>query len=272
MQVLTGPVERALLFPGSLTQGQREATVELPADNKMYYPTTLSDDRVALAVRQGSDATSAAVLYCYGNGMNLASAVGQLDWLSDNGKRTVAIPEYVGYGLSSGQPSERGCVEAALAALAVLRDAFGITTERMIFAGWSLGAAVALDMATRHPPAGLVLMSAFTSIADMATTMAPWGLRSVARLMSGLATSRFNNREKIARAACPVMIAHGRMDELVPFEMAHELAAAIPAKRLTFFSVALAGHNDLFPTGGLALKQAFDRFCDVCLRNLGERI
>lgn len=266
MKILTDALAKLFLFPGALTQGHPESTVELLADDLMRYASTPTGEQVAVAVRRGNAADSPAVVFCYGNGMNLAAAVADLDWLAGEGRRTVAIPEYVGYGLSSGSPSEPGCIEAAEAAVAVLRNELGVPPGRMVLAGWSLGAAIALDLATRHAPAGLVLLSPFTSVADTAAALAPLSLRAFARILAGLTASQFDNRDKMARVTCPVLIAHGRRDSLVPFEMAEELAALVPVDRRTFVPVALAGHNDVFAVGGVALWRAYNRFCDDCLR------
>lgn len=71
-------------------------------------------------------------------------------------------------------------------------------------------------MATERQPAGLILLSPFTSIKDVAAFKAG--------KLSALIRNRFNNLEIIAKVMCPVMIVHGDQDTLVPLDHAKKLA------------------------------------------------
>jgi hypothetical protein len=67
--------------------------------------------------------------------------------------------------------------------------------------------------------------------------------------------SRFDNLAKIPAITCPIFIAHGTRDNIVPPAMAGELAAATRAKVVPYM-VEGAGHNDVFDAGGDALWAA----------------
>src|SRR5688572_19621395 len=72
--------------------------------------------------------------------------------------------DYRGFGRNSGTPSEAGLYEDALTAYRHLVDQRGVAPERIILAGRSLGSAVAVELATRVPASGLLLLSAIDSV------------------------------------------------------------------------------------------------------------
>lgn len=61
----------------------------------------------------------------------------------------VACVEYVGFGVSSGSPSEGGCYRSADAAITYLQRQASITLDQIALIGWSIGSAVAIDLASR---------------------------------------------------------------------------------------------------------------------------
>ena len=192
--------------------------------------TTASGDLVAVAGGRPA-AGEPTVLYFYGNGVCLAQAVDSLIWFAGpGGGRGVAIAEYVGYGLSTGRPSEAGCAETADAAYDLLTEDWGVEPSQLVVAGWSLGAAVALDLASRRQAAALALFSPFTSLPDVARAIVPRVLAGVVPWLSARASLQFDNLGKIARVACPIFLAHGRQDTLVPFGMARAASDRPPLR------------------------------------------
>jgi pimeloyl-ACP methyl ester carboxylesterase len=194
-----------------------------------------------------------ALLYFYGNAMCLAYAEPEFDRFRRLGLN-VMIPDYLGYGLSDGKPSELGCRETAEACLENLQ-ARGFKPSRIIAGGWSLGGAVAMDLASRHPVAGLIAFCSFTSAQDMARNLIPLPLPRV------LFRHRFESLTKIRTIKCPILLGHGRRDTLVPFPMFGRLAAAAKAP-VTELVVDEAEHNDFYDAGGKQIDEAIRRFVD----------
>jgi len=159
-----------VIFPGASTQGTPEATVHPSAGAELVTLTTPRADKVTAlfggalspAGRPLADPMSRpALLYFYGNAMCLAYANQEFDRFRRLGLN-VMIPDYVGYGLSTGKPSEIGCRQTAEVCRDHLRSR-GFPASRIIVAGWSLGGAVAIDAASRHSFGGLIAFSTFTS-------------------------------------------------------------------------------------------------------------
>src|SRR2546430_8602520 len=99
--------------------------------------------------------------------------------------------------------------------------------------------------------ARMVLVSPFTSVADMARRMVPFFPASWVR-------HRFDTQSKAAGIALPVLIIHGTEDEVVPFAMGEQLAHVFP--RAQFVPVAGGQHNDLLSMHPVALREALSPF------------
>ncbi|HZI18855.1 MAG TPA: alpha/beta hydrolase [Pyrinomonadaceae bacterium] len=197
----------------------------------------------------------ATILYFHGNGGNISYAA----WLgADLGRRgaDVLLFDYRGYGRSDGQvEGERGLYADAEAAYSYVVGEMRVDPRRLVLYGQSLGTAAAADVASRRPCGALVLESGLSSASDMAAAILPWLPRTAHRL----AKYRFDTVSKLPRVNCPVFVAHGDRDEIIPVEQGRKLYDAAPEpKRLHV--VAGAGHNDLVVVGGAVYLDALEGF------------
>jgi fermentation-respiration switch protein FrsA (DUF1100 family) len=177
----------------------------------------------------GVPADSAAwLLYCHGNGGNIGHP-GYLEaWsmLRSLGLGILAV-DYRGYGESGGEPSEQGLYRDAEAAYAFLRDSLGVEPSRIVYYGFSLGSAVAVDLAARLEAAALVVEGAFLSVPHRGAELYPF------LPVDALVRNRFASIEKIGRVGIPKLFIHSREDEVNPFHHSVRLHEAAPApKRL----------------------------------------
>jgi len=167
-----------------------------------------------------ADPAAGAVLIAHGNGGNLSHR-GQL---AADLHRTlgagVLMFDYPGYGKSGGKPTESGCYAAGKAAYRWLTDSAGISANRIVLMGESLGGGPAVELATHHEHRALVLIFTFTSLPAAAKVHYPW-LPTYT-----LMRTRFDNITKIGQCHRPVFIAHGTADRVVPFAHGEELFAA----------------------------------------------
>ena len=190
------------------------------------------------------------VVWFHGNGEDLADAVPMVSLLRTLGVGVLAV-EYPGYGVAGGTPSEQGAYAAAESALSWLRTERGVDDARVVLLGQSLGSGVATEMARRGHGARLVLISPFTSVAEMARRVFPFFPARFVR-------HRFDTLSKAASISMPVLILHGTEDEVVPFSMGERLAAAFPQARLV--QIPGGQHNDLLTLHAIAVREALSPF------------
>lgn len=233
--VVLSMLQRSLIyFPD--TRAVPQAAAVLPGARDVVLRT---DDGLELGAwlvpAAGGRDRDLGVLYAPGNGGNRAGRAGLAQELSRSGF-TVLLMDYRGYGGNPGSPSEEGLAADALAAARVLEDE-GYPADRTIYLGESLGTGVVAALAARRPPAGMVLRSPFTELADVGAHHYPW---VPVRL---LLRDRFPVLEHVRDSAVPVTVVRGVEDSVIPTGLSHRVADAAGG---LVEEVVLAGvdHND----------------------------
>ena len=95
------------------------------------------------------------VIWCHGNAGNIDNRLDNLRFLFRQ-NLSVFLFDYRGYGKSQNvRPSEEGLYQDAIGAYEYLVRGRRLKPERLIIFGRSLGAAVAADLASHKPAAGL---------------------------------------------------------------------------------------------------------------------
>jgi pimeloyl-ACP methyl ester carboxylesterase len=205
-----------------------------------------------------------ALIYCYPGG-------GYMKWSRDQfaGFRrlglNVIMPEYPGYGMSGGRPSEAGCYAAADAAYCWVLGRPDLGRSPVFAAGWSLGGATVVDLASRHHLEGVVLVGTPTRLSEglrhLASQHAPlsWFPGSIIAAMGS--EPKMDSLGKIARVSCPILIAYGTMDRLLSRSMVGQFKAAATGP-VTELPISGAGHFNAFKAGGPALWQSMGGWID----------
>jgi pimeloyl-ACP methyl ester carboxylesterase len=177
-----------------------------------------------------------AVLMAPGNAGDRSLRAPLARALADRGL-TVLLFDYRGYGGNTGRPSESALALDVRAAHRYLVEEVGIPTNRQVYLGESLGAAVVTELATVHPPGGVVLRSPFADLASVGERHYPF--LPVRRLL----WDRFPVTEHVARVTVPVTVVYGTGDRIVPPEQSLAVAdsAGGPARVV---AVEGADHND----------------------------
>lgn len=183
-----------------------------------------------------SSATAGWILYLHGSGGNVGVVGYNEAWAKFRrlGLGVLAV-DYRGFGESGGQPSEAGCYRDAAAAYAYLTGRLGVTASRVIIYGYSLGSAVAIDLATHAPAAGLIVEGALLSVPARGAELYPF------LPVAWMAHNRFASVDKVAGVTMPKLFIHARGDTEIPIAHGRKLfELAAPPK---YFQDVAGGHR-----------------------------
>jgi hypothetical protein len=203
-----------------------------------------------------SSPSSRVLLYLHGNGINIGANVDHANRFHRMGF-SVLLPDYRGYGASQGSfPFESQVYQDAQVVWDYLVKEKKIPPHRIFIYGHSLGGAVAIDLAVKHPDAaGLIVESSFTSVAEMVNYQQIYRIFPISLLLN----QRFDSIDKVSSLAMPVLFIHGTADWQVPASMSQQLYQAAPQPRQIFL-VPGAGHNNVAEVAGSKYFQVVQRF------------
>jgi uncharacterized protein len=228
--------QRRVMYPTKLIQ-----PLELPEK------TAKKIEKIWLTSRQGKtetwffppatgsgDGPAPAVIFAHGNAELIDGLPYEFDWLTDEGVALLFV-EYPGYGRSEGHPTQLRIMETLLAAYDMLAQRPEINPDKIIFFGRSLGGGAICTIADKRPSAGMVLISTFTDARSFAANYLVPGF---------LIRDVYDNLSVLKAYPKPVLIVHGKYDEVVPYSHAVKLATAAHQATLIPYAV---GHNDCPP-------------------------
>ncbi|MEA5581678.1 alpha/beta fold hydrolase [Nodularia harveyana UHCC-0300] len=186
------------------------------------------------------------LLYLHGNAINVGANVGHANRLHELGFSVLLI-DYRGYGRSTGDfPNEKRVYEDAAVAWNHLVQEKQIPPSKIFIYGHSMGGAIAIDLAIKHPEAaGLIVESSFTSVQEMVA------FRNLFRIfpVNLILTQRFESIKKVPDLKIPVLFIHGTADTTVPSFMSQKLYHAAPEPKKLLL-VQSAEHNNTATVGG----------------------
>jgi hypothetical protein len=195
------------------------------------------------------------LIFFHGNGGNISHRLDKIETFYKEGLN-IFIIDYRGYGKSEGTPSEQGLYSDALAAYDYLDQRTDVDSNKFIVYGESLGAAVAVDLATKGKVAGLIMDSAFTSVPEMAKAKSVW-------VPGFLISTKMDSLSKIKRINVPKLFIHSPNDEIIPYYMGEKLYGAAVAPK--GFLKIKGRHNEGFLVSKQLYAQGIARF----LKELG---
>lgn len=241
----------------------------------LYYPTVLARDARLPSWAEGAEevwitagdsgrvhglfwsppAGRPTILFLHGNAQSV------FEWSMVAGELApmdcgLLLIDYPGYGKSSGKPSEGGCYAAGRGALQWLVGAAGIPEDEIILFGKSLGGGVATGIAVGRSFLGIVLESTFRSIPSVARRLMP--LFPTDALLK---SERYDTASRIGEIQVPILVIHGRRDELIPFEEGQALFDLANEPR-ELYVVERAGHNDVSTVAGQAYGDTLRAWLD----------
>lgn len=207
------------------------------------------------------DKVKNTVLFFHGNAGNISHRLESIEIFHRLGLN-VFIIDYRGYGQSEGKTTEQGTYQDAEAAWKYLHDVQGISGQQIIIFGRSLGASIAARLASKHAPAALIIESGFTSVPAMGQRLYPF------LPIHWVTHFKYDTRQYVKRISCPVMVAHSKNDEIIPYDEGREIFAAAPENKQ--FLALRGGHNDGFLVSGSSYVEGLRSFIYKALEKKTE--
>lgn len=231
-------IQRSLLYFPSHTYLTPHAAMADPALGEL--PVRAADGTALIGWYARATAKPLTLVYFHGNGDDLATSAPIASSYIRAGYG-ILLAEYRGYSGLPGTPTEAGLYDDARAYMKALIGA-GVNPNSIVLFGRSLGSGVAAQMATEFPVGGLILLSPYRSMPDVAADHFPF---LPARL---LMKDRFETARKIGAIKVPLLVANGGQDQVIPPSQGRDLLALANEPKEFFFAPA-AGHNDMFESG-----------------------
>jgi len=228
-------MQRQIMFPRHLIAIPQSGE-DLPFMEKIWIKTSFGKAEAwFLPPETKSQVTPApAVIFAHGNGELIDLWPNELKRFNRLGIG-VFLVEYPGYGRSEGTPSQKNIRETFNNAYDILTERKDVDPAKIILFGRSLGGGAVCLLAAERPSAALVLMSTFT------------GTRSFAKkyfVPSFLVRDPFDNLSVIRHYSKPVLVIHGKFDEVVPYSHGTSLCRSMPHATLITYA---CGHIDCPP-------------------------
>ena len=167
------------------------------------------------------------ILYFHGNAGDLTNRVHKLNELSKLNINILLI-SWRGFSGNPGKPTEKNLYNDARKSVEWLNKT-GIENKNIILYGESLGTGVATELGQDNSFSGIVLESPFTSVADAAKIYYPY------LPVDLLIKDRYDSLKKIKNINTPILVMHGKKDDVVPFTMGMELFEKANKPKFSYF-------------------------------------
>ena len=223
---------------------------QVPYENVLVETADGEKVHTWLMLQKENPENKPTLIYFHGNAGNMGFRLPNSVNMYLRTGMNILTMDYRGYGDSTGVPDENGL---DLDAEAVLQHALKhpkLTNSPMILFGRSLGGAVAVSLAHRHPKevSAIIVENTFLSISAMVDVLIPW----VAFAKDLVLRIGWDSESKIQDLECAMMFISGDADELVPPpQMKKLLDLAAKSCFKDFYSVSGGGHNDSFIKAGM---------------------
>ena len=168
------------------------------------------------------------LLFLHGNAGSLENRIHKINHFK-NMNINFLIIAWRGFSKNKGKPTERGLYKDARSAVQWLTSK-NIKEKNIIIYGESLGTGVAVEIAQNKNFAGIILESPFTSMIDAGKDKYPF---LPVRL---LLKDKYQSDKKIKNINIPILIMHGKVDNIVPFYMGKKMYELANQPKYSYFS------------------------------------
>lgn len=164
--------------PDARTNVPRPSQFAITDYEELFIPTPDGESLSAFFIRANKQhARNVTVLMFHGNAGNIGYRLPIAKILENELRCNVLMLQYRGYGLSSGNPNEKGLMIDAQTGLDYIRQRHELRDTKIVVYGQSIGGAVAVGLAARNQRegdiSGIILENTFTSIKKLIPTWVP---------------------------------------------------------------------------------------------------
>jgi len=204
----------SLLFKETALTSYTLSTAVIPESKREFVTMTSQGKKIyGYFIKSSRSSPSITVLYFHGNYDHLQYYWDRAELLYKTGFN-VFIFDYQGFGMSEGTPSESALYSDSRAALQYVLSRSDVSPTRLVFYGYSLGCAGAIDVAAySFTPSCLLLESPYASTSVLVQSGVLLDIPS-SYVMKG----EYNNAEKIRRVHTPLLLMHGVDDKFIDIE------------------------------------------------------
>jgi len=215
--------------------------------NLLYYPreNNYSGDKLTVSIKKVKIITQdniellswyhdkdlnkyKTILFLHGNAGSLENRIHKINHFKDMDINFLLVA-WRGFSGNKGKPTEEGLYEDGRSAIKWLKSK-GIKENNIIIYGESLGTGIATEIAQYKNFAGIILESPFTSMIDAGKNKYPY---LPVRL---LLKDKYENNKKIKNINSPILIMHGKVDNIVPFNMGKKMYELANEPKYSYFS------------------------------------
>ena len=165
----------------------------------------------------------------HGNAGDLSNRIYKLNELNKLDINILLI-SWRGFSGNKGSPTEKNLYEDAEAAIKWLNKK-EVENNQIILYGESLGSGVAVEIGKKNNFNGIILESPFTSVENSAKIYYPY------LPVKFLLKDRYDSINKIDKIRTPILIMHGKKDDIVPFSMGKELFEKANNPKYSYFTL-----------------------------------
>ena len=164
------------------------------------------------------------ILFFHGNAGNISFRLNYIEKFHELGF-SILIFDYPGFGLSTGIPNEKSCINCGDMFYKYLVNEKKFLSKNIIFYGESIGGSIASSVANIHNIKYLILQSTFTDIKEIIKNIISFNIF----MMDNIGFNTLNNvmiRHKLNKLTkkMKTFIIHSNDDELIDTSHAEQLA------------------------------------------------
>ncbi len=234
-------MQRQIIFPRSHIPYSSEAEKVVPGLEKIWlathsgkFETWFMPPLNTNPLKSALAKPAPAVIFGHGNAELIDFCTEELKVFTRIGIGVLLI-EYPGYGRSEGSPSQKSISYAFNAGYDYLVSRKDVDPNRIILFGRSVGGGAVCTLASNKPSAALILQSTFTSVRAFASRFLAPGF---------LVRDPFDNLSVVSTYTGPVLIIHGKNDDIIPFSHGKALYEKCLKGKLIVYDCS---HNDCPP-------------------------